>query len=129
MKHVDQTCHSCSLLRIFISLISLSSQVISKDVDLSDLDLDDPELLEAQLKMLAGNVEKQIVSDPAPKTMSQSYSETSSTGRTELLEQMKGKVDELSLQALKARDPAELVKLFEAIKAGSEAIKAYEKIC
>ncbi|KAG2174351.1 hypothetical protein INT43_004374 [Umbelopsis isabellina] len=107
----------------------ITTQAISKDVDLRDIDLDDPELLESQLKMLAGDASKQKDADPAPTKMSQSYSGSSTAGRTELLEQMKEKVDELSLQALKARDPAELVKLFEAIKAGSEAIKAYEKIC
>ncbi|KAJ2961438.1 hypothetical protein NQZ79_g3237 [Umbelopsis isabellina] len=109
----------------------VTTQAISKDVNLRDLDLDldDPEFLETQLQMLRGDLSKQKDTDAAPTKTSQAHSGSTSTSRTELLEQMKAKVDELSLQALTARDPAELVKLFEAIKAGSEAINAYKKIC
>jgi hypothetical protein len=57
--------------------------------------------------------------------------ETSSqlSARSSLLDGLKQKVDRLSQDVISIHDPVAMVKLFEAIKSGSEAIEAYQRIC
>lgn len=100
-----------------------------QDVNLRDLDydLEDPNFLTSQLEML-----KRKIPIDAPQQSTSTHIEESnsqSSSRSSLLDGLKQKVDKLSQDAISTHDPVAMVKLFEAIKAGSEAIEAYRRIC
>lgn len=100
-----------------------------QDVNLRDLDydLEDPNFLTSQLEMLKRNTQ----TDAPQQSTSTNIEEPSSqfSARSSLLDGLKRKVDQLSQDAISTHDPVAMVKLFEAIKAGSEAVEAYRRIC
>jgi hypothetical protein len=100
-----------------------------QDVNLRDLDIDieDPDLISSQLQMLSKNSEIHI--PPQSSATNNSVTSALPSAKSNLLSELKEKVDRLSQDAITTQDPVALVKLFEAIKAGSEAIEAYRRIC
>ncbi|KAH8548084.1 hypothetical protein BGW37DRAFT_508162 [Umbelopsis sp. PMI_123] len=104
-------------------------KTIMQDVNLRDLDIDieDPDLISSQLQMLSKNSEIHI--PPQSSATNNSVTSALPSAKSNLLSELKEKVDRLSQDAITTQDPVALVKLFEAIKAGSEAIEAYRRIC
>ncbi|GAB5590233.1 hypothetical protein Unana1_05133 [Umbelopsis nana] len=108
-----------------------ASQTITQDINLRDLDidLDDPEFLTNQLQMLKKNSQTKVASTSTSAIAANKEIIAPQSPSGSLLNQLKRKVDSLSQDAIATQDPSALVKLFEAIKAGSEAIEAYQRIC
>ncbi|KAI8576241.1 hypothetical protein K450DRAFT_257799 [Umbelopsis ramanniana AG] len=130
-------CLNCTCKRRKISIDSAvdlaeaehNGNTIMQDVNLRDFDydLEDPNFLSSQLQMLKPNT--QIDAPQPPAAINNDDTSSYLSARSSLLDGLKQKVDKLSQDVISIHDPVAMVKLFEAIKSGSEAIEAYQRIC